>query len=653
MVQQSFFLAQRTAIEEELHKAVGLHQSGQLDQAEQIYREILCSAPKHADALHLLGVVAYQVGKYKVAADLVTQAIGIDPKQSSYFNNLGNAFKKLGKLVESTQAYYKAIEIKPDYAEAYNNLGNVLAEQDRLEESICAYRQALEIDPEYSEAYNNLGVALKAQGSLEKSVIAYRQAVQIDPEFADAYYNLGCLFQEKGKLEDSIRAYSEVLKINPEYHIEVYNNLGLALREQDRFEESVQVYQQAIEIKPDYAEAYNNLGNVLAEQDRLEESICAYCQALEINSDYSEAYNNLGSVFQLKADFKAARQAYHKVLEMQPQLAAAHKNLGLLSLLQGDFKRGWQEYEWRWKCDDFTVESRRFPQPLWDGENLNQKSILVWTEQGVGDEIMFASMLPAFLQMDVKVIVECTRRLVPIFQRAFPEIQFIPRGNPVSLQLLNTVIDYQIPMLSLGKWLRPSAESFPSDQGSYLYPCTAKARHLKRKYQQLAGDRLLVGVSWKSTGNNRRRSRSKSTPLEYWTSILSRQDCFFLNLQYGDVAREIEDFKLETDLRIYHDKEIDSLESLDDFVAQVSVLDLVISTSNTTVHVAGGLGKSVWTLLPHVPDWKWLLGRKDSVWYPTMRLFRQDEIGNWLHVFRSVELELDIFCRGIVSDGSN
>ena len=652
MVRRLLSVTQWSAIDEKLRQAVDLHQSGKLEQAEQVYREILCSTPKHADALHLLGVVAYQVGKYKIAVDLVTQAIGIDSKQSSYFNNLGNALKKLGKLEESTQAYYKAIEIKPDYAEVYNNLGNVLGEQNKLEESIGAYRQALEIDPGYSEAYNNLGVTLRVQGSFEESVLAYRQAIQIDPKFADAYYNLGCLLQEKGELEESIHVYYKVLEVNPEY-LEVYNNLGLVLREQDRLEESAQIYRQAIEIKPDYAEAYNNLGNILAEQDRLEESIGAYRQAIEIKPDYAEAYNNLGNVLQLNADFKIAKQVYCKVLEMQPQFAAAHKNLGLLSLLMGDFKNGWREYEWRWQCDDFAVNRHRFPHPFWDGSSLAQKSILVWTEQGVGDEIMFSSMLPALLQGDVRIIVECTRRLIPLFQRTFPEIQFIPRENPINRQLLNLVVDYQIPMLSLGRWLRPSTESFPSDQKSYLCSCAERTQQLRRKYQQLADGRLLVGVSWKSISADRRRSRSKSVPLEYWTSILSRQDCFFLNLQYGDVKREIEEFKSKTNLRIYYEEEINSLGSLDDFAAQVSALDLIISTSNTTVHVAGGLGKSVWTLLPHVSDWKWMLKGRSSVWYPAMKLFRQDEIGDWSGVFQSVASELDVFCRRMIPDGSN
>ena len=506
-----------SVVDKVLQEAMAFYKTGQIDETERICQEILHSDPDSVDALHLLGVVAYQVGKYDVAVDLIAQAIEIDSGQAIFFNSLGLGLK--GQL--------------------------------RLEEAVEAYRRALEINPDYSEACNNLGTVLQRQEDFEQAIALYRHAVTINPKYCEAYNILGLLFQEQGRLKEGIEAYKCALKIHP-------------------------------------------------------------------------------------------------------QFANAHSNLAKTLFLQGDFRNAWKEYEWRWECRgiSFSLNKRHFPQPLWDGSNLSRRTILVWAEQGIGDEIMFSSMLPTLLQIDVRVIVECTLRLIPLFQRAFPGVQFIPRENPVNRQLLDMAIDCQIPMLSLGKWLRPSAESFPSEQESYLFSCVEKTKRLRQKYQLLAGSRLLVGISWKSTGSDRRRSRSKSTALEAWTSILSRQDCFFLNLQYGDVKREIEEFKSKTDLRIYYDEEIDPLKNLDDFAAQVSALDLIISTSNTTVHIAGGLGKIVWTLLPNPPDWKWMLEGKDSVWYPAMRLFRQDKIGDWSGVFRSVALELDIFCRGMVSDES-
>jgi len=320
-------------------------------------------------------------------------------------------------------------------------------------------------------------------------------------------------------------------------------------------------------------------------------------------------------------------------------------------LLKGNLSQGWKEYEWRLKCDDIISKKINFPQPAWDGIHLSDKSILVWTEQGIGDEIMFASILSTLSQMAEKIIVECNRRLVSLFQRSFPQIQFFSRQNLPHPYLLDKNIDYQMPMGSLGQWLRTDEDSFKQSKQPYLIACANRSAKIRKKYQQLAKGRMLVGISWKSTGINQRRALLKSTVLEDWVSILSQQDCYFINLQYGDVEEELEQFQQQTDLMIYQDEEIDSLQNLDDFAAQVSALDLVISTSNTTVHMAGALGKQVWTLLPYIPDWRWMLEREDTPWYPSMRLFRQGETGDWSRVFAQVRSNLERYIADNVVKG--
>ena len=525
-------------VDAKLQQAVSLYQANQLQQAEQICQQILRDNSQHADALHLLGVIAHQVGDYRIATSLIAQAIEIDSNQSSFFYNVGNA----------------------------------LREQGRLEESVGAYRQAIEHQPKFAGAHNNLGIALQEQGRLEESIGAYQKAIEIQPDHADAYYNVGNALRKQGKLEESIDAY-----------------------------------QQAIHIQPDHADAYNNLGNVLKEQGVLEKSI----------------------------------HTYQKAIHIQPDHADAHKNLGIILLLKGNFFQGWKEYGWRWKCDDIISKNRDLPQPSWDGSNLNGKSILVWAEQGIGDEIMFTSILPTLSQMTEKIIIECNLRLVPLFQRSFPQIQFFSRQNLPHPHLLDENIDYQIPMGGLGRWLRTDEDSFDRSKQSYLTACTNRSVRIRKRYQKLAGGRMLVGISWKSTGINWRRALLKSTVLEDWTSILSQQDCYFINLQYGDVKEELAQLQQQTGLIIYQDEEIDSLRNLDDFAAQVSALDLVISTSNTTVHVAGALGKPVWTLLSYIPDWRWMLEREDTPWYPSMRLFRQSETGDWPRIFAQVNSALE------------
>ena len=559
-------------IEKRLDQAVAFHQAGQLSKAERLCQQVLADNPRNADALHLLGVVAYQVGRHEIAVNLITHAIEIDPQQIEAYNNLGIVFKEQKKLEKSIQTYHKAIEINPDHAEAHYNLGNAYQEQGKSEKSIQAYHKAIKIQPDYAEVYNNLGIVFKKQGKLEKSIQAYHKAIEIKPNYAEAYNNLGNAYQGQGKSEKSIQAYHK-----------------------------------AIEIKPNYMQVYNNMGNAYQEQRELELAI----------------------------------QAYHEAIKIQPNFAEAHNNLGQILLLLGNFHQGWEEYEWRWQCRNSPAGERNFPQPLWNGSNLHGKSILVWTEQGLGDEIMFANLLDSLKKIGTNIIVECEKRLVPFFQRSFPEIQFAPRENPPNSRLLNSDIDYQIPIGSLGQWLRTDEDSFKQNRQSYLTTCAEKSEQIQKRYKSLADDNILVGISWKSIGIKQRQTLSKSTALKDWTSILSRRGCHFINLQYGDTEPELEQFQAVTGLRIYHDQEIDPLQNLDDFAAQVSALDLVISTSNTTAHIAGALGKRVWTLLPYMPDWRWMLNRNDTLWYPCMRLFRQHTIGDWNDVFQRVGLALE------------
>ena len=593
-------------IEKRLDQAVAFHQAGQLSKAERLYQQVLADNPRNADALHLLGVVAYQVGRHEIAVNLITHAIEIDPQQVEAYNNLGIVFKEQKKLEKSIQTYHKAIEINPDHAEAHYNLGNAYQEQGKSEKSIQAYHKAIKIQPDYAEVYNNLGIVFKEQGKLEKSIQAYHKAIEIKPNYAEAYNNLGNAYQGQGKSEKSIQAYHK-----------------------------------AIEIKPNYMQVYNNMGNAYQEQGELKPAIQAYHKAIKIQPSSAEAHNNLGNAYQEQGELKLAIQAYHKAIKIQPNFAEAHNNLGQILLLLGNFHQGWEEYEWRWQCRNSPAGERNFPQPLWNGSNLHGKSILVWTEQGIGDEIMFANLLDSLKKIGTNIIVECEKRLVPFFQRSFPEIQFAPRENPPNSRLLNSDIDYQIPIGSLGQWLRTDEDSFKQNRQSYLTTCAEKSEQIQKRYQSLADDNILVGISWKSIGIKQRQTLSKSTALKDWTSILSQRDCHFINLQYGDTEPELEQFQAVTGLRIYHDQEIDPLQNLDDFAAQVSALDLVISTSNTTAHIAGALGKRVWTLLPYMPDWRWMLNRNDTLWYPCMRLFRQHTIGDWNDVFQRVGLALE------------
>ncbi|MBB15175.1 hypothetical protein CMK22_07875 [Candidatus Poribacteria bacterium] len=626
-------------IKEKLEEAIALHLDGQVRQAEQIYKQILRINSQDAEVLHLLGVVALQAKKYEVAVELIKHAIKIDSQQSSFFNNLSLALIKQGKLEEAVHACQQALKLEPEDAGTYYNLGIALQKLEKLDEALIIYQKAIKIQPNNAEIHNNLGAILWKQGKLDESIQAYQNAIKTQPNYAEAYNNLGNALQEQGKLDESIQAYQNAIKTQPNY-AGYYSNLGNILQEQGKLDESIQAHRNAIKIQPNYAGPYNNLGNVLHEQGKLDESIQAYQNAIKIQPNYAEPHNNLGNVLREQGKLDESIQAYQNAIKIQPNYAEPHNNLGQTLLLTGNLHQGWKEYEWRWECKDFSSEIRYFPQVLWEGSDLKDKSILVWAEQGVGDQIMFASMLHDLSHMEANIITDCDIRLIPLFKRAFPKIQIFPRDNPPVQQLLDTNIDYQIPIGSLGRWLRSTTKNFKVKNQSYLQACPEKSAKLKKKYKKLAGNKPLIGISWKSRNQN--FGEAKSTPLKFWIPILSRQDCFFINLQYGNVKQEIEEhISNKSDISLYLDNDIDPLENLDDFAAQVAALDLVISTSNATVHMAGALGKTVWNLLRYMPSWRWMLNKRDTLWYPSMKLFRQNKIRDWLSTFTEVELALD------------
>jgi len=639
-----------------LKLALRYHREGNLDDAKCLYQRVLGMEPQNADALHLLGLIVYQEEQYEIAVRLITQAIQIDSTKPSFCTNLGNVLQKQGKLEESIQAYRKAIRIQPDYADAYYNLGNVLQKQGKLEESIQAYRKAIRIQPDYADTYYNLGNVFQEQGKLEESIRAYQKAIQIQPDYADTYYNLGNVLQKQGKLEESIQAYHKAIQIQPN-HVEALFCLGVAFKERDRLEESIQAYQKAIAVRSDFAEAYNNLGNVFQKQGKLEESIQAYQKAIAVRSDFAEAYYNLGNVLQKQGKLEESIQAYHKAIQIQPNhvdayndlgvifkekrqldksiqafqksirlnsnFAQAHENLGMLLLLKGDFLNGWKEYEWRWRSMQKS-QKRDFKRPLWDGTPLDGKSILVYAEQGFGDTIQFIRYIELLPDTGTIIIFACQPELKRLFKSIDRIDALVTKGEVIS------DFDVHIPLLSLPYIFNTTLDSIPS-QTPYLYS------DINSDFAFILDneDHFKVGIVWAGSSTHV-NDRNRSVNLNQFKELLSIEGCEFFSLQVGlhraDISQNGYDYIIKDLGKMFND--------FRDTASAILQLDLVISVDTSVAHLAGALGKEVWTLLPFVPDWRWMFDRSDSPWYPSMTLFRQKKVGNWGDVFQQLKFEL-------------
>jgi tetratricopeptide (TPR) repeat protein len=610
-------------LSEALAIAIQHHQAGRLQAAEQIYRQILAAAPHHADAWHLLGVIASQVGRHEVAVEYIRRAIGLEGRAAGFHVNLAGAYRALHRIPEAVACCRRALELAPDYAEAHNNLGILLAEQGKPDEAAACYRRALQLKPDHVEAHNNLGVALKDEGKLDQAVVCYRRALELKPDYAEAHYNLGAAFKDQGKLDEAVACFRRALELKPDY-AEAHNNLGFALDDQGNPDEAAACCRRALELKPDFTEAHVNLGNALKDQGKLDEAVACYRRVLELKPDFADARSNLGAALNQQGKLDEALACYRGVLELKPAYAEARWNQSLLLLLTGDFQRGWAEYEWRWK----TEQRPRcdFSQPLWDGRPLEGKTILLHAEQGLGDAIQFVRYAPLVKQRGGTVIVECPRPLLTLLASCAGIDRLVGRGEELP------AFDVQAPLLSLPGIFRTCLETMPADV-PYLYADPRLIERWRLELGRSAG--FKIGIAWRGSPTHK-SDRARSIPLRCFEPLAGLPGVHFFSLQKGAGTEELQEARDRFPVTELGSR----LEDFMDTAAVTSHLDLVIACDTAVAHLAGALGAAVWVAIPFVPDWRWLLNRNDSPWYPAMRLFRQDRRGDWQGVFRRIEAAL-------------
>jgi tetratricopeptide (TPR) repeat protein len=638
-------------ISEALNAAVRFHQNGNLLEAERLYREILQTNPRHADAWHLLGLVVYQRGDLAAALDSIGRATQLDPLQASYHNHLGEVYRAMrhwpqaeaccrqavelkedfaiahntlgavladqGKLAEAVASYRRAVKHDPDYAQAHSNLGAALQRMSRLDEAIACYHRSIACDPSYAVAWNQLGTALFKQGNFDEAVDHYRQALRLDPRLAAAENNLGALFQSQSKWDEAVECYQRALAIEADC-AETHFNLGVIFHTQGRAARAVESYQNAIRANPQHAGAYNNLGAIFKRQDKLREAIECYERALEFRPDFAEALNNLGNAFQLQSRNAEAMVCYEQTLRIDPDHAQAHYNRSRMLLAGGDFSAGWREYEWRLKCSD--LEKQAFAEPRWQGEPLDGRTLLVHAEQGLGDVLQFIRYVPLIAHSGGKILVEVPKALVPLLeQSAIPGL--VARGVP------RQAFDVQVPLMSLPLVCGTTLETIPS-RVPYL---AAHPQRVEYWHRTLGGQQSFkVGIAWQGSPTYP-GDRFRSIPLAQFAP-LARQGVELISLQKGPGSQQLTEGVVPFQVR-----ELNNLDeehgSFMDTAAVMKNLDLVVTSDTAIAHLAGALGIPVWVALPFAPDWRWLYQREDSPWYPTMRLFRQTRPDDWPRVF--------------------
>jgi len=563
------------------------------------------------------------------AAAAAPFAVSPDPGYLDRLGNLATLFVRQGNFKAAEECYRRVLESRPDSAEAYSSLGSVKKMQGQLPAAVEYFRRALALRPDCAEFHYNLGTALQKQGTYGEAMDCYRCALVLRPDDFKLHFGLGVALHETGELAAAAASYRYALQLNPNF-ASGYTNLGALCQELGDLDTAAGLQRQALALNPGLLDAHVNLGVVLSKQGDTAGAMACYRYVLTQDPRHAAAHCNLGFAQAKQGNLKAAEESYLHALACQPNLAIARVCLAATHLIQGNFSAGWREYESRWNTGEFRAFRRTFAQPLWRGEPLQGARILLHAEQGLGDTIQFVRYAPAVAARGGEVLLEVQSPLRRFLANIPGVAQTFTRGEPLP------EFTWQCPLLSLPLAFHTELTSIPADV-PYLRPDPVEVEAWSRRLQ---GDGLRIGITW--AGNPKHsRDRQRSIALAQLEPLTQVKGTTFYSLQKGDAAAQIRD--LPATMKV-HDLDA-AVKDFADTAALVANLDLVISVDTAPAHLAGAMGKPVWILLHCMPDWRWLLEREDSLWYPTARLFRQTTPDNWKPVIERLRLELERMTR--------
>jgi tetratricopeptide (TPR) repeat protein len=605
-------------------RAISFHNQGRLWEAAQLYESVLKADDRHFGALYHLGLLRLQQQKFDNAERLLRRAVKLDRNSADAHLRLAGALTGLDQPEQAIRHYEKALALRPDLAEAHNNLGYELQRLDRHEEAAAHYEKALAIIPTYAQARNNLGKALQILDRPEEAIAQFENALDIRPDHVEAHVNLGNALGTLGRNEEAIKHYEKALAIRPK-HAEAHHSWGNALKALERYEEAAAQYEKALSIRPHYAEAHNDFGLALQALSRHQEAMAHYEQAISIRSAYAEAHGNLGNALWALGRGREALASYDRALTIKPDLAAGRWNKSHVYLSTGDWVRGFRDYEFRWKAQPKNSPKRDFPQPLWLGKTpLAGYRILLHAEQGLGDTLMSVRYVPRVVQAGATVALEVQPPLKSLLAQINGVSQVVARGEALP------AFDVHCPLMSLPLAFGTTLETVPAEV-PYLEAQQDRIMEWQPRVEDL--DRARIGIVWRG---NQRTDDTRSVPLEMFLGIGS-PDVQLISLQ-KEISND--DRKLLQAHGVqYFDEEIHK--NFSDTAALIALVDLVVSIDTSVAHLAGAMGKPLWILLKSSAEWRWMLDRADSVWYPTARLFRQPAAGDWKSVIARVRQELE------------
>ena len=656
------------------------------EKAIQSYKKALLLNSGYIEVYNNIGVAYKEWGKSDIALKYLKEAIRLNPSYSEAYNNLGNAQKDLSQLDEAIDNYSKAIELNPSYVDAMCNKGISLALQEKYEKSLELYQNAMALSPEnidtqflyasllltigrsedakknfisiltkrpnHPDALNGLGLSYLSLNEKLQAKKSFLNVIRLKSDHTEGLTNYGFMLQADKEFKKSIEIFKKICDIDP-YDLRALSNLGKAYFDSGDLKRADLVFRKGIAIDSNYLPIQRHLVDLFIQEREYEKAEKMVKEIMAFHSESAPEHSALGSIFEKKGQLANARKHIDKALKIDPAFSHARINLATLEqhhgkneeakriyeslliddqensdlrnnlanlyLTEGRYGEGWSNYEYRWKVSPLV--NAVWPikgMDIWNGEK--DKEVVLWREQGIGDDILFLGLTPEARDRSKRLSVYVDPRLVVLCRRSIEGVEFFPYES-----VIEDVMECHLPMGSLPRLFRQTEDDFKKTKKGYLKADPERVSAIRTELG-LEGKKV-IGISWKSIKSL--NTLKKSLTLLEFGKIFEGLDVTLVNLQYGDVDQEIREFEEELGIKIVQCDSVDNREDLDGLAALIEACDLVVSTSNVTIHLAGALGKDTWVLLPYVSSFWWLLNREDSIWYPSLKIFRQKKFGEW------------------------
>lgn len=606
----------------EAHNNLGMLAQGKQDweAASRHFRAALEADGGYVAARFNLAVTDWLAGRQDVASDAFREILPRAPAFAIQLTHL--AIRTAGTKDAAGAECLRDIIAGHDVPVVDRQVltGALAALHGDTEAAEAACRSALAFDPDHTEALGFLGKLLLERKAEADAVPFLERLVALKPHNLPAITGLGYALSRSGAHERAIAMLQQAVAINPA-HASAWWDIGQSLSKLDRFDEACDAYRRAIAIDPEMVDSYVNLAEMEAQRGNLEAAEAACHEGLKRNPQSVGARGNLAFIRSLQKRFAEAEELYLALLSDKPEDGTAHNNLGLMLLKLGRYSDGWPHFHSRWQSAKWNSRDRSAGLPRWEKDRARDGKVLIWREQGIGDEILFSSLIPDLVATGADVVLATTGRLVPLFGRSFPSIEVVLADDGFDPAAKG--ITSQRPIADLGSLFRPSTESFAQHPAVYLQADPEMRSRLQARYRAgAAADGLFVGVSWSSRNPN--TGRFKSVDLSQMAPLLAMPGFRLISLQYGPVADDIARFTAKTGLEIIHDPEVDPMLSIEAQAAQIAGLDLVVTVSTTAAHLAAALGIPTLILLPDERGQLWYWGHTGdrTPWYPQVRICR-------------------------------